>query len=139
MHPPRLRVSALARGLTWLTAWVIIALGTLAAGVLWLIARGHYLEDYCFTRIDPPLGGAHGPVTPNPWTVQCTFRGDGVEQVVAVVDPALPLGTMVGAVTWAACVALVVVATRALPWMRTSSPRPDAHRVGRQASRYLGM
>ena len=94
----------------------------LAAG-LWVVGQAQYLQDYCFTRIEPPETSPPEALSGRPayWddpvTVACEFDGF---PTIYTTEPA----PLVGAILLA--VAVVAVALIALHWARSEEDRPSA-------------
>jgi hypothetical protein len=92
----------------------VVGLGVGTVGVLgWVLARGWYLADYCFTRAPRPPGvnpgsSVDGPSFDSPLSLRCDWA---VHRDVVVVDPVPLLGLLLVVLLALAAALLVLVRT----------------------------
>lgn len=106
-----------------LLAACITSVAALLAAGLWIVGQAEYLEDYCFTRVEPPEASPPEALSGRPayWddpvTVACEF--DGFPTVYTI-----ERAPLFGALLLAG--AVVAVALIAVHWARTEKDRPSA-------------
>ncbi len=105
-----------------MAACILSVAAPVAAG-LWVVGQAQYLEDYCFTRVEPPEASPPEALSGRPayWddpvTVACEFDGF---PTIYTTEPAPLLGALLLAG------AVLAVALLAFHWAWTEKERPSA-------------
>lgn len=102
-----------------IAAFITCVAALLAAG-LWVIGQAQYVQDYCFTRVEPPITSPPEALSgrpaywDNPVTVACEFDGF---PTIYTTDPAPLFGALL------LLGAILAVAVITFDWARAEKQR----------------